>query len=460
MRRLAQLFGVDAVALQSQLDDLWHIAAGVMKDGRLSNVESWLSALRRVEGSHTYVKQSRPYDAILVVLARYAAWSGCCTSDYERVHSKQNWHFTARRRCMGENWARDETKLVTSAHDEDDAMISGAQHIWKRFYGGIRKTLRTRIDAGRPRQNLKGTMKVWVGARRSSVARETAAIRKRSFEEVAVEAKKLGTTAWTKRHTNEQEFQPQKGRAHFLSSVDQGHLLDMQVGATDKGAAVVEAARLVNLDVKRTVAQRKQEAPLKKQKPVNVRGMTVFFESDAIRDNVHESAKRLGLIAGDRLTASLFVVADPTEPGERTRWAACLRGGLLATPAFVRCDGARGACVKQMPAILCKRTIWISTQFRDSHRALYDLVRQCVHGRWPILDGRAAFEKKLEVNDRRSVRCRRTFDTIGLVTVSEKRKDCIPKRLIGQRGLLKTRRARDRCSREPPNLTVRSTCGP
>jgi len=233
----------------------------------------------------------------------------------------------------------------------------------------------------------------------------------------------LGTKAWAKGHAMEQVFQKRKERAHFLSSVDQGHLLDMQVVAKDKTAAVVEAARLVKLDVTRTAAQRRQEAPLKKQEPVDIRGMTVFFESDAIRNDVDESAKRLGLIAGDRLTARLFVVADPTEPGERTRWAACLRGGLLATAAFVRGDGARGACVKQKPAILCKRSIWISTQFRDSHRALYDLVRQCVHGRWPILDGRAAFEKKLEMNDRRSVRCRRTFDTIGLVTVSEKRKD-------------------------------------
>ena len=424
MRRLAKLFGVEPVALQSQLDDLWHIATSVKKDGRLSNVESWLSALRRVRGSHTYVKQSRPYDAILDVLARYSSWSGCCTSDQERVHSKQNWLFTARRRCMSESLARDETKLATSSvHDEDDAIISGAQRIWKLFYGRIRQTLRTRIDAGKPRTNLKGTMKVWVGARRSCVARETEAIRKRSFEEVAEEAKKLGTKAWAKGHAMEQVFQKRKERAHFLSSVDQGHLLDMQVVAKDKTAAVVEAARLVKLDVTRTAAQRRQEAPLKKQKPVDIRGMTVFFESDAIRNDVDESAKRLGLIAGDRLTARLFVVADPTEPGERTRWAACLRGGLLATAAFVRGDGARGACVKQKPAILCKRSIWISTQFRDSHRALYDLVRQCVHGRWPILDGRAAFEKKLEMNDRRSVRCRRTFDTIGLVTVSEKRKD-------------------------------------
>ena len=115
MRRLAKLVGVEPVALQSQLDDLWHIATSVKKDGRLSNVESWLSALRRVRGSHTYVKQSRPYYAILEVLARYASWSGCCTSDQERVHSKQNWLFTARRRCMSESLARDETKLATSS---------------------------------------------------------------------------------------------------------------------------------------------------------------------------------------------------------------------------------------------------------------------------------------------------------------------------------------------------------
>ena len=58
-------------------------------------------------------------------------------------------------------------------------------------------------------------MKKWIAARRARVAQDSASSAKRSFDEVAREARELGNAAWTESHDYEEAFHKVKRRKHF-----------------------------------------------------------------------------------------------------------------------------------------------------------------------------------------------------------------------------------------------------
>ncbi len=234
----------------------------------------------------------------------------------------------------------------------------------------------------------------------------------------------MGAAAWCSTHAKEHEFQRKKERAHLLASISQGHLLNSQVSAYDRAAAAAEHERLCNLDAKRTDAQERQEARVRKKSPVDLTGKTVFYESEQERAQVARAAGELKLVAVGRMKADIFCTIDPSAPGQRTEWASSLRGGLLVTPKFICSKGSVGAAVQKLSAMDTKRFIWVSDDFAAQHKMVHQLLCDSVKqkGRWQLLRDRAAFEKHMKQNDRRRVRCRRNYETIGLVTVAEKKR--------------------------------------
>jgi hypothetical protein len=170
--RLSKVCEVDGQAFLTQFDDVRPMAMQAYKSGNTSNVEAWRTELRRLKTGHTYVRRNHPIDALLAVFVRYAAWSGCSTSGQERVHSKQDWLFTARRRCMSADLERDEIRIVAhcTPEEQDDVLMRAQQH-WTSTYGFIRKRTRRKINCGKPLAKVRAdhvrTMKKWVASRRA-----------------------------------------------------------------------------------------------------------------------------------------------------------------------------------------------------------------------------------------------------------------------------------------------------
>ena len=163
LRRLDTLCGVDHNALRAQFLDVLPMATHVHQSGDVDNVEAWRVALRRLQVAHSNVQGSHPIDAMLPVFARYAAWAGCSTSGQERVHAKQDWLFTTRRRCMSAALERDEIKLGADVKPEEVvAVLNRAQQLWSAHYGLIRRVTQRRLDCGVPKARDPSTKHIHV----------------------------------------------------------------------------------------------------------------------------------------------------------------------------------------------------------------------------------------------------------------------------------------------------------
>ena len=99
--------------LQQEYSDVLPLAQHIARSDRVSNVDAWTRALKKLQTSQWQVRKSHPVGAILPVFNRYAAWQGCSTSGQERTHAKQQVLLSKQRRSMGNLRERDSTKLYT-----------------------------------------------------------------------------------------------------------------------------------------------------------------------------------------------------------------------------------------------------------------------------------------------------------------------------------------------------------
>ena len=149
---LAKVFGVDPMQLQQEYSDVLPLAQHIARSDRVSNVDAWTRALKKLQTSQWQVRKSHPVGAILPVFNRYAAWQGCSTSGQERTHAKQQVLLSKQRRSMGNLRERDETKLYTDLEEKDlPTIIAIARTIWSRTCGVPRQPSQSRIDAGVPK---------------------------------------------------------------------------------------------------------------------------------------------------------------------------------------------------------------------------------------------------------------------------------------------------------------------
>ena len=91
--------------------------------------------------------------------------------------------------------------------------------------------------------------------------------------------------------------------------------------------------------------------------------------------------------------ADVFIHADITEPDILTKWAAFLRGGLVAVPQFLESGGNAGGVMALHAATKIRRGIWISPGFKRLRPELSDLIEKCIAGTAWTLCARAVFLK-------------------------------------------------------------------
>ena len=77
-----------------------------------------------------------------------------------------------------------------------------------------------------------------------------------------------------------------------------------------------------------------------------------------------------------RSQASVLIVADPTEPGERVLWVAIFKGAHVASPAVFLCGNGPGISYTAMP--LKRRKIYFTPAFKEKHAVLHDIVHDIV----------------------------------------------------------------------------------
>ena len=87
-----------------------------------------------------------------------------------------------------------------------------------------------------------------------------------------------------------------------------------------------------------------------------------------------DAANRLHMTCSLSLPADVTILADPSRPTVKVKWAACLQGSCLASPEFLLSAGARGTMLRYKCAVLTPRKVFITDAFMDRHLDMCKLL--------------------------------------------------------------------------------------
>ena len=161
---------------------------------------------------------------------------------------------------------------------------------------------------------------------------------------------------WTAGHAKELTFLQGKQRARYVEAYNDGTLLDAEITpAVVAEAATAELAARVNRDTRARDAARaaqKHRGSVFKLRA----GASVFVES-SVRD-LDARLDAHGLIKAPRHTADVIVVPHPGKLGQRTHYAAALRGCYVVGPSL-----EKGPALKYKPFIATRTVFHCSLLF-------------------------------------------------------------------------------------------------
>ena len=188
-------------------------------------------------------------------------------------------------------------------------------------------------------------------------------------------------------------FQSEKAKRAKLQAITDNAVLDSEIKAGERESAASMDARQTSLDIARITEKLKVQKILSRAPSCSFRGLRCFVAPGISGVDMGPSMSKHGLVPEEhRVDADLFVVLNPSDPGQRIRWVAALKGARVAHPRYVISGGRRGACVKYHAAVETKRSLWISEDFRAKHATLADIVDACCAGsKWKLLVSRAEF---------------------------------------------------------------------
>jgi hypothetical protein len=94
----------------------------------------------------------------------------------------------------------------------------------------------------------------------------------------------------------------------------------------------------------------------------------------------------------DRLSATVFVVQDVAQAGQRTNWAATLVGGSIVTARFF--EGEDAPVITKVKAIGIHKELYISQAVRANHPAIAEVITKATRlagSKWKMIETEAAF---------------------------------------------------------------------
>ena len=154
---------------------------------------------------------------------------------------------------------------------------------------------------------------------------------------------------------------------------------------------------------------------------VALHGRNVFIELD-VPDYVgaQTACQAQGMrLQADRSDADVFVLADPSKPGQRSSWALVVGGGLAVTLDFIKSCGANGGSIAYSAASATKRGVWISPAFVRAHQELAAIITQTVqrpNAKWTLIYGESVYLDLVRKHTNRPAKQQRHYEAIALVT--------------------------------------------
>jgi hypothetical protein len=411
LKLLARVFELDFSELREGFIKVRPVAIMKRKSApELSSFSWWKLAL-------DHVKLSRHLDrsvlCLLSALTRYGSWTAS-SCGVERSFSLYQWSVEGRKAWMGDDLKNDALKLVCDRDEaEDKLLIEGAQQVWDRLgYNKSRVVSTTRLDFGLPGgydpKNRKMTRDVksesgWIKRRRTAVTEMMSEIGAQRAANKNLKALKPGGDGWTGTHQREAEFLEAKRMAYLVDAVIDNAADANSLDAETLEVIVAEISRRQEVQRKGMVEQKRKDKALMPGHADSLEGKTVFFEPTVdVSEATIASCSRRGnwTRVVDRTQADVFVSASPSELGQRTSWATCMRGGLSCTLKHVVTNGREGAAVGWKNAARAKQTVYFTENFKVAHPVVFEMVEALARlptSRWRWLADAAAVAATADV---------------------------------------------------------------
>lgn len=408
---------MDRAALEEQFDFYEGVAATIYESKRVSCWEAWAGALRRTMGRGNYQTLARhPSKCLLLVMHRYGAYNGATTSGVEQAFSLQQKLLDGRSGSLG--LELDEMKIVVdcgSTASEVDDLARGAQEVWRKCFGNARKSAKVdsfRLDKGLKRKGEgKDSEASLLKKRRAEVA---AIATDASSKEIMAAATRQGRSQWNASLAKEQRFVGDKLLKEKIEACMDGVLLPKEESAGLKAVCVDWAQLQAATDKQRQQKSSLAQSRVQRRKEFVVSEHRFFLEAHAIPE-LQAAVRKLRLrVVGSRTEATVFVAADAAKPGQRSKWAVAVNGGLVVDPAFVSSAGAHGVSFAYQAAVGTSRKIWASDAFTQSHSEIWDIVSAGAalpQSKWRLLS---------QLEWVHAAQNSKSFDVIALITPGER----------------------------------------
>jgi hypothetical protein len=229
---------------------------------------------------------------------------------------------------------------------------------------------------------------------------------------------RVGEGGWSEAHQKERRFQHGKRLTRLMDAFAEGTTIDSEHQGDIKRAHRLWQGYKAVVG-KRYVAAKKNLAANKVKTP-KLDGHAIFVSKDVIPPNDSEFKDALRKLSlrrvHNRLEASVFLVNNVDQPGQRVHWAALLSGGLICSLRFILARGHAGQTLGIQPATNIKRYIWCSPDFIVDHPEVHRILEAKIPGtnfKW--LASRA---QCIELA-RKKATYKKYTDVIALVTADE-----------------------------------------
>ena len=317
--------------------------------------------------------------------------------------------------------------MDTYTKENDDAAIEIAQRLWAKLYDESRSTSSRgkRIDKGGQKRNGDSLSEVaWLKRRRREVDEIVSrqASSSAGSTDVNNKAITLAEQTWSEKHRKEERFQIEKQRRRLLDGLARGLLLPEEISSHLRDDLLQHLEKDVANDKKYDAEQMRKEGALAVLPRPSIAGMRIFIDksvdvpSATLRGWFRSSKTHKTL---KREEASIYCVSDLSKVGQRIRWCAVLRGGIICAPEFFATGGARGAAIAYKAALGTKRWIWFSDAFARVRPSLQQQIKDAADAyprcKWKFVDSK---EKALSL-----VAKKNAAEVLMIVLREEQRQD-------------------------------------
>jgi hypothetical protein len=388
LAKLASFLNLDKDALQAEFLDHRPVALHIFNTHSVSQFTAWRMAVESVtKGPRKARKmQAHPVSVLVQLLVRDGAM-GASSSGVERLFSLVKGAHGTQRADLDPQTVLDEMTLLScrgQSVEESLALAARAARVWREVYRTTRLgTEHARHATGAKRQaDDTGTLSGWVKRRRRAVSTAVDVLSAHGVLDARAGTEQVvGNSGWTEMHEKELNFQRSKRRLRAIDAMEENALVECEL-RQEFGS--IQSAHLA-LNEHRAAAQKREAnyKQLQRKKQValasptlpEMNGKNIFIDAGVRmnKDLLDQSLQKHQLrVCSLREHAGVFLLNDPSKPGQRCLWNAMLGGGVLMSPSFFATG--TGPLITYKKAMSTKRVVFITDQFTVDHPRLLAIM--------------------------------------------------------------------------------------